>query len=129
MENTVMNKKTNGWLNTDEKKKNLIFDFCDEYIKFLNNGKTEREASKIIVDELENNGFKNINTVDKLDDGDKVYMLNRDKSVYAAIIGSDSMVNGINLVGAHIDSPRLDLKPNPLFIVDKIICKSYHLSL
>lgn len=126
MENTVMNKKTNGWLNTDEKKKNLIFDFCDEYIKFLNNGKTEREASKIIVDELENNGFKNINTVDKLDDGDKVYMLNRDKSVYAAIIGSDSMVNGINLVGAHIDSPRLDLKPNPLYEDAKLALLKTH---
>lgn len=115
MEKTILNKKTNGWLNTDNVLKEKIFSFCDDYIKFLNTCKTEREASKYIVSKLENNGFKNINSVDTLNTGDKVYMINRDKSVYAAIIGSDKITDGLNVVGAHIDSPRLDLKPNPLY--------------
>lgn len=115
MEKDILNKKTCGWLNIDLETKNKIFDFCDDYIKFLNECKTEREASKYIVEKLNNNGFKDINAVDKLNIGDKVYMLNRDKSVYAAVIGKDNLANGLNIVGSHIDSPRLDLKPNPIY--------------
>lgn len=115
MENNILNKKTCGWLNLNTKEKNKIFDFCDGYIKFLNECKTERETSQFIINKLESNGFKDIKNIDDLNIGDKVYMSNRGKSVYAAVIGSKSMANGINLVGAHIDSPRLDLKPNPLY--------------
>lgn len=115
MENNILNKKTCGWLNLNTEEKNKIFDFCDGYIKFLNECKTERETSQFIINKLESNGFKNINNIDKLNASDKVYMSNRGKSVYAAVIGSKSMADGINLVGAHIDSPRLDLKPNPLY--------------
>lgn len=115
MENNILNKKTSGWLNLNVEEKNKIFDFSDGYIKFLNECKTERESSKFIINKLENNGFKDINNIDKLSVGDKVYMSNRGKSVYAAIIGKTNVTNGINLVGSHIDSPRLDLKPNPLY--------------
>ena len=113
MEN-IINKKKCGWLKVDDNKKKDIIEYCNKYIDFLNNSKTEREATSFIVDKLNDSGFKNINAVEKLNVGDKVYLINRDKSVYAAIIGND-IISGINLVGAHIDSPRLDLKPNPLY--------------
>lgn len=115
MENNILNKKTCGWLNLNTEEKNKIFDFCDGYIKFLNECKTERETSQFIINKLESNGFKDIKNIDDLNIGDKVYMSNRDKSVYAAIIGKSNITNGVNVVGSHIDSPRLDLKPNPLY--------------
>ncbi len=115
MEKELLNKKTCGWLKISNDVKEKIFNFCDGYIDFLNECKTEREASKYIIKQLENSGFKNIYTMDTLKKCDKVYMLNRDKSVYAAIIGEENITCGVNLVGSHIDSPRLDLKPNPLY--------------
>ena len=115
MEKTILNKKVNGWLNIDDDLKDKIFNFCNDYIDFLNTCKTERETSRYIINKLENSGFKSIDSIDSLNNGDKVYLLNRDKSVYAAIIGSKKITDGLNIVGAHIDSPRLDLKPNPLY--------------
>ena len=115
MEKNILNKKTCGWKNLSSKERDEIFDFSDGYISFLNKCKTERETSKYIIEKLKSNGFIDIKNVRKLSFGDKVYMLNRDKSVYAAIIGEEKLENGFNLVGSHIDSPRLDLKPNPLY--------------
>ncbi len=115
MEKDIINEKTSGWLKIDSNLKEKIFDFCKGYIKFLNVAKTEREASKEIISNLKDCGFKNIDDVQSLKEKDKVYMINRDKSIYAAVIGSKNITEGVNLVGAHIDSPRLDLKPNPLY--------------
>ncbi len=64
---------------------------------------------------LEEKGFKDVNTIDEIKPGDKVYYNNREKSVYIAVIGKEKLEKGLNIVGAHIDSPRLDLKPNPLY--------------
>lgn len=115
MEEKVLNEKKNGWLDVDDVKKNEIFNFSYSYMDFLNKAKTEREAVAIIVEFLDKNGFKNIDYIEKVAVGDKVYMINRDKSVYAAIVGELSITNGLNIIGSHIDSPRLDLKPNPLY--------------
>ncbi len=115
MEKNILNKKTCGWKNLSSKEKDEIFNFSDGYISFLNECKTERETSKYIIEKLKSNGFIDIKNVRKLSFGDKIYMLNRDKSVYAAVIGEEKLENGFNLVGSHIDSPRLDLKPNPLY--------------
>ncbi len=115
MGNNILNKKTCGWLNLNTEEKNKVFDFSNDYIRFLNECKTERETSKYIINKLENSGFKNINNINKLNEGDKVYMSNRGKSVYAAIIGKNNVTDGLNVIGSHIDSPRLDLKPNPLY--------------
>lgn len=115
MDKKILNEKKCGWKNISNNDKNSIMEFSNKYINFLNDSKTEREASKYIINKLEDNGFININTVDKLSSGDKVYMSNRGKSVYAAIIGSKKLDSGINVVGSHIDCPRLDLKPNPLY--------------
>ena len=111
----LFNKKESGYKNISEKEKNEIFTFCDKYISFINKAKTERESVKEIVNILNQNGFKNINDIDKLNAGDKIYYINKDKNVFACVIGSENIENGLNIIGSHIDSPRLDLKPNPLY--------------
>ena len=60
-------------------------------------------------------GFKDINEVENLKTGDKVYYVNKEKSMYLAIIGEEKLEDGLNIIGSHADSPRLDLKPNPLY--------------
>ena len=104
----------NGWESVDESKRKEIFEFSKDYIDFLNSVKTEREAVTFIENLLVTNGFKNINSVTELKVNDKVFCINREKSIYAAIIGKD-ITSGINIIGSHIDSPRLDLKPNPIY--------------
>jgi len=110
----LFNKKEIGWKEIDERQKEEIFNFCNGYMKFLNKAKIEREFVVEAQKVAEENGFKDISTFDKLKTGDKVYFINRDKSMYLAIIGKEKMENGIHIVGSHIDSPRLDLKPNPV---------------
>ena len=115
LKNKLFNKKENGWLKVDEEKNKLIMNFSDEFIYFLNKGKTERECASFAKKMLNENGFKCICEYERLNPGDKVYYINKNKSVYAAIIGNQKVEDGLNIVGAHIDSPRLDLKPNPLY--------------
>ncbi len=114
MEN-IVNKKVCGWKNLEKDKNAKIFSFCDKYMDFLNEAKTEREAVKLIIGKLKNEGFVSILERETLAVGDKVYFNNRDKSVFAAIIGEGEIEKGVHIVGAHIDSPRLDLKPNPMY--------------
>ena len=125
MEN-IKNKKVCGWLELDNLEKDKLFSFNDSYLEFLNSVKTEREANKYIIRELTNNGFVNVNNLDRLNVGDKVYYNNRGKSVFAAVIGKNNLEEGINLIGAHIDSPRLDLKPNPLYQDSKLALLKTH---
>ena len=107
--------KENGWNNMDEIKKKEIFTLSNAYMDFLNKAKTEREfiqQAKILAD---NNGYRDIMTYETLKPGDKIYFINREKSMYLAIIGEESIENGMHIIGSHVDSPRLDLKPNPLY--------------
>ncbi|MEG1142295.1 MAG: aminopeptidase, partial [Clostridia bacterium] len=97
------------------KQKNEMNEYMEGYIDFLNNSKTEYKAIENIVDILNKNGFVDILTCKNIKAKDKVYFVNKDKSIYAAIIGSDDILNGINLIGSHVDSPRIDLKPIPLY--------------
>ena len=108
------NAKT-GWEGITKEDKENIFEYCKQYMQFLNNSKTEREIVKSSKELAEKNGFKSICEYEKLKAGDKVYYINRDKSMYLAVIGTEKLENGLQIVGAHIDSPRLDLKPNPLY--------------
>ncbi len=111
----LFNEKKCGWEDVNSKEKEEIFKFSDEYIYFLNNAKTERECVSFAKKMLDENGFKNICDCQNLNKGDKVYYINRDKAIYMAIIGEENLENGLNIIGSHIDSPRLDLKPNPLY--------------
>ena len=101
------------WNKIEDKK--LVFSFSDEYIDFLNKGKTERECTAFVKGLAENNGFKNLDEVASLKAGDKVYKINRGKNIILAVMGSEDIVNGTNIVASHIDSPRIDLKQNPLY--------------
>lgn len=114
MENLIKNKIC-GWKNLSTEKQKEIFNFNEGYINFLNIAKTEREVNNVIIKELVKNGFVDLNSLKSLNVGDKVYYNNRGKSIFAAVIGNKVLTEGINLIGSHIDSPRLDLKPNPLY--------------
>ncbi len=105
----------NAWKKYSEKELDALFKFNDEYIDFISDNKTEREVTKASVEILKKNGYKDLNDVKTLKAGDKIYAVNRGKNVAAFIIGKEDIENGINVLGAHIDSPRLDLKQNPLY--------------
>ncbi len=111
----LFNKKKVGWEDVSPEEKNDIFAFCDGYMKFLNKAKTEREFIAQAKIKAEENGYRDISEFDSLNVGDKVYFINRDKSMYLAIIGSEKIENGMHIIGSHVDSPRLDLKPNPIY--------------
>ncbi len=89
--------------------------FCEGYKKFLDEGKTERECVRYGVKLLEKNGYRPFDAEGKYQPGDKVYFVNRGKSLIATTFGREPLENGVRINGAHIDSPRLDLKPNPMY--------------
>ncbi|MDY4901362.1 MAG: aminopeptidase [Treponema sp.] len=87
----------------------------NSYMDFLSKGKTERECCRLIVELAKSKGYKNITEVKKIKAGDKVYAVKFGKAVALFNIGSEDLENGMNILGAHIDSPRLDVKQNPLY--------------
>ena len=103
----------NGW--TKDIDKEIVFKFSEGYKDFLTQCKTERESVRETVRLAEECGFKPLESFDTLKEGDKVYVVNKLRSVMLAVIGSEKLADGVNIVGAHIDAPRLDLKPNPLY--------------
>lgn len=107
--------RKNGYSRIDEAEEKAIFDFAESYKKFLDIAKTEREAVCEAVKVLEENGFVEYKKDMKLSAGDKIYRNNRGKAIIAAVIGSAPIAEGVRLCAAHIDSPRLDLKQNPLY--------------
>ena len=111
----LFNKKENGWKSRNQDERNVIFDYAKGNIDFMNRSKTERDVISSSLEIAQSNGFKCIDECENLKPGDKVYYINREKSMYLAVIGEDSIENGVNIIGAHADSPRLDLKPNPLY--------------
>ena len=111
----LFDKKENGWLSVNEEEKQNIFNFSKGYMDFLNQAKTEREFIKMARKVADENGFRDIMEFDTLKPGDKIYFVNRKKSMYLAIIGTESIEQGLHIIGSHVDSPRLDLKPNPLY--------------
>jgi len=110
-------KLKNCWDDIDKKTEKEVEELASSYKQFLNNGKTERECVDVVCALLEKNGFTNIDTMKNksLKTGMKVYQNIRGKSVLAAVIGKKPVIDGCNILGAHIDSPRLDLKQNPLY--------------
>lgn len=98
----------------------------EDYKKFLAHGKTERECMNQIVSLAEKSGYRDIKTVKELHAGDKVYVTKFGKAVALFNIGTDSIENGMNILGAHIDSPRLDVKQNPLYEKEFLIYLNTH---
>ena len=109
----LFDKKESYWksMSTNEIKK--VFTFADEYKSFLDTSKTERLCVENVVKILKKNNFKELSSVKTLKQGDKIYKLFKEKVVIASIIGKEN--DCWNLIGSHTDSPRLDLKPNPLY--------------
>ena len=101
-------------------------DLIHNYKNFLNNGKTERECAKQIVELAEKNGYKDLNSVSSVKPGDKVYIQKMNKAVALFELGTDSLEKGLNVLGAHIDSPRLDIKQNPLYEKDFVVYLNTH---
>ena len=111
----LFDNKKSGWETVSDTQKQDIYKFSDEFIHYLNKSKTEREAVDFTKEILDKNGFIDLKDKVVLMPGDRIYYINRNKSIYAAVIGEKPLEAGLNIVGAHIDSPRLDLKPNPLY--------------
>ncbi len=96
----------------------MSLDLIEDYKSFLDNGKTERECASNLIAWAESKGFKNLYETDRLKAGDKVYVQKMNKAVALFVIGTENLENGMNILGAHIDSPRLDIKQNPLYEKD-----------
>lgn len=107
--------KENGWKQQTLQSKELIFNFCEEYKLSLDQGKTEREYVQYGLKLAKENGFVCAESKEKLVPGDKVYYVNREKNLVLAVIGKNPIEKGLNYVVSHIDSPRIDLKQNPLY--------------
>lgn len=110
---------TNTWEKYSEVQLKDCEKFCKEYMDFLSTCKTERECVSKIVSDIEEAGYlpldEKIKNHVRLKAGDKVYAVNMDKAVVMFNIGEESIENGLNILGAHIDSPRMDIKQNPLY--------------
>lgn len=111
----MLYKKTNGWKNISSEKMEKVFTMGEEYKKVLDLGKTEREFVELATSFAKECGFIDARLKDTLVPGDKVYYLNRHKNIVLAVIGKEDILKGINYIVSHIDSPRLDLKQNPLY--------------
>jgi aspartyl aminopeptidase len=112
-------KSKNAWEKTSPQEIEKVFEFCEGYKEFLDMGKTERECTKISVELAKSKGFQDIDQLmsngSKITPGMKVYKVVHEKSIMLAVIGTHPLDKGINIIGGHIDAPRIDLKPNPLY--------------
>lgn len=108
--------KTNYYKQADEKERKAIFDYAEGYKKFLFTSKTERGACATAAELCRERGYKPYMFGDKIKAGDKLYFVNRDKNIFIIRVGTNNIAEcGIKIMAAHVDSPRLDLKPNPLY--------------
>lgn len=114
------------WDKLNDKQLEQLMDFSEGYKKFLDNAKTEREAVDEAIKLAKKAGFKEFKNVKTIKAGDKYYFNNRGKSLALFVIGKQPIENGLNILGAHIDSPRLDLKQNPLYEDNGLVLADTH---
>ena len=105
----------NGYARISPEEREEMNAYCRRYMAFMDACKTEREATAWAVREAEKRGFKPFTPGMEAKPGDKIYYNNRNKSIALAVIGTESLAKGANICAAHVDSPRLDVKPNPLY--------------
>ena len=110
----------------DEKEIAKADKFCVDYIKFLNACRTEREAAAYTAELARKQGYTEFNSKKKYKAGDRVYTVIHDKAIILCTFGKKSSANGVRILAAHIDSPRLDLKPNPLYEEDELALFKTH---
>ena len=116
----LLAKRTNGYTTLTAEQRAEMEAYCKRYMAFMDACKTEREATTWTVAIAQQHGFKALTPGMDLKPGDKVYYNTRNKSILLAVIGSESLAKGANICAAHVDSPRMDLKPQPLYEADEI---------
>lgn len=123
-------KRNNVWEKFSEQDRTDAFEFCKEYIDFLNICKTEREHIEYSVREATTKGFVDIDEImrsgKKLEKGMKIYSASRNKCAVFTVIGDQNIQAGLKIIGAHVDSPRIDLKPNPLYEKNNLALMETH---
>ncbi len=107
--------KINAWKSWKEKEKEKVFSFAEEYRNFISENKTERKFVDASVELAKKAGFKNISTMKKIEAGDRIFKVNKNKQVIFGKIGRIPIEEETRFIVAHIDAPRLDLKPNPVY--------------
>jgi aspartyl aminopeptidase len=119
MEKCLTKKYGYAWDKYDSEDLKKVFDLGERYKAFMSECKTERECVEEMISRAKANGYRDLNEIirenRKIMPGDKIYANNRDKALALFLIGTESMEKGLNILGAHVDSPRLDLKQNPLY--------------
>ncbi|MBR2667665.1 MAG: aminopeptidase [Oscillospiraceae bacterium] len=123
---TLLDRPKNGFDRLSAKEKKACMAYGEDYKAFLNAAKTEREAVATVRQQAEAKGFRALTPGMALKPGDKVYSVNRDKAVYLAVIGKRPLTEGAVIGASHIDAPRLDLKPNPLYEADELAFLKTH---
>ena len=115
LRNNLLFAPKNGYAALTDEQRAEMESYCKRYAVFMDACKTEREATAWTVAAAKAGGFEEMVPGKDIKPGDKVYFNNRDKSILLAVIGSESLAQGANICAAHVDSPRMDLKPNPLY--------------
>lgn len=115
LRNSLLMEQKNGYTRIDNAQRAEMESYCRDYASFMDACKTEREATTWAVAEAQKRGFRPLTEGSKIVPGEKYYLNNRGKSIILAVIGTESLANGANICAAHVDSPRMDIKPNPLY--------------
>ena len=118
--------RVNAWKKYDSKREKEVMSFAEGYKEFLSASKTERLAVKEAVKRLEAKGFKEVSAFKSVKPGDKLYFINRNKNVCAFVVGQKGVTEGLRILGAHIDSPRLDFKEHPLYEKNEFVLADTH---
>ena len=117
---SLLRKDKNGFARLDAQQRAEMETYCRNYMDFMDAAKTEREATTWAVQAAEARGFVELKPGMEVKPGDKFYLNNRGKSIMLAVVGNRPLNEGANICAAHVDSPRMDLKPNPLYEADEI---------
>lgn len=118
--------KRNCWEVWNEKEIKEAMNFSEGYKEFLNAAKTERQTVNLGIKLAEEHGFKNLNGINKIKIGDKVYQVNKEKTLILAVIGKKLLDQGLKMIMSHVDSPHLDIKVNPLYEDENIAFMKTH---
>ena len=120
LRNSLLRSEKNGFTRISAEQRAEMEVYCRKYMDFMDAAKTEREATTWAVQAAEAHGFVELKPGMEAKPGDKFYLNNRGTSIMLAVVGNQPLNAGANICAAHVDSPRMDLKPNPLYEADEI---------
>ncbi len=126
----LLYEQKSAWEKINDEEFKITYELCDRYKHFLNKAKTEREFTYETEKLARSKGYVSLDEViesnKSLQPGMKIYSVGRSKTIVLAVIGEDSMESGVNILGAHIDSPRIDIKPNPMYEANDMVFLKTH---